>query len=233
MARIYMPQLQARLVPLFLLVTACPALPAPGDEQGDDTMGGLCAPRDAFGTDICEVHSGVFTWNGTKCEELCEPEACTGEDCDELFDGAEACFSEHRQCIDEVQCHFGLEGLTDVSGELDVQAHPELGAGVFFDQSLLLGPDPIGLGAYLFSELRAYEISYPQVVSISSDTAWSVGVHPVSIMEIGSWNSTPGTVTIESVSTEGTPDQWRLRGTVVADDPVAFSGTFEVAGCVR
>jgi hypothetical protein len=241
-----MLQPTAKFASLLFLITAA-ACPAPDqgdehaddeqadDEQADDETSGADFPVDSCAgepvpeSDMCGA-TDVFEWDGTRCVSVCpalDPAEHT------LFDSAYACFAVHTQCIDAEQCELGPVGVTDVSGFLS-QSHPGLHAGAFNGDRLYLGPDAVHLGAALLSDfVGEHGAEYPSVLGIESDTGWQVGVHEVSITELGSWGSTKGTVTIESVTTEGNPNEWRLRGQIEVDENgQTLSGSFEVAGCV-
>ena len=107
-------------------------------------------------------------------------------------------------------------------------------AGVFRDEKLYLGPDADQVGGLVFGDFAGLESWYPQVVRIRANAGyWQVGVQDVFVQEFGSWESSQGTVTIESVTTEGNPSEWRLVGQVAVDDfGDTLAGSFEVAGCI-
>jgi hypothetical protein len=247
-------QTMVRLSSLLLLIPGCPQAPPAADEQGDseaseeqgddeadtdaadaDETGSADVLVDAcFGEDVPDGDcgaSGLFEWDGTRCVEVCaslDPIENT------LFD-AHDCFAAHAQCIDAEQCELAPVGVTDVSGYL-MQAHPGLHAGAFRADRLYLGPDAFDVGAALTSEFGTdHGVVYPQVLGIVSvsGTDWQVGVHDVTVTELGNWSGASGTMTIESVTTEGNPNEWRLRGQIEVDENgMTLSGSFEVAGCV-
>ncbi len=220
---------------IALLCAAVPACATPGGaDTADEAESGEpdpCVAQDAQSASApCEGSSDLFAWDGNRCVELCDLE-CIGNDCDQLAQSDNECFVAHAECIDTAQCELGPVGTTEVTGEGD-EGTINASAGVFDGARIYLGSNPTSLGTYLFTRYAALEDYYPSVISVSTPDEWTVGDHPVTVNQVGSYETGEGTLTIESVVLDGDPSQWRIRGQLDVDDsPYVVSGPFEVAGC--